>query len=159
MNTVKKTSPQEEVPDYQEKWKRALAELENTRKRGEQDRESFAKYALENFLGDLLPIVDNFDRASNHIPEEQKNSAWVSGIQFIQKNLLDVLEQQGVQEIEVRPGDRFDPHLHEAIATEDQEKVPEEQIIAVKNKGYRLHDRILRPAQVVVSRQSPKHHS
>lgn len=159
MSAVKKTSPQEEVPDYQEKWQRALAELENTRKRGEQDRESFAKYALESFLLDLLPIVDNFDRATSHIPEEQKNSAWVTGIQFIQKNLLDVLEQQGVQEIETHPGDGFDPHLHEAIATEDREKVSEEQVMAVKNKGYRLHDRVLRPAQVIVSRQSPKHHS
>lgn len=142
-----------ETEDFKDKWQRALAELENNRKRHEQDKETFKKFVLEGFIADLIPVVDNFYRATEHIPQEQQNTPWVAGIQYIQKNLLDVLEQRGVGEMLVKPGDVFNPELHEAIAAEDNPDTPEDHIISIKNRGYRLYDRVIRPAQVVVRKK------
>jgi len=130
--------------------RRALAELDNQRKRHHAEREQMAKFALAGFVEDLLPVIDNFYRATSHVPEEQKDSPWVTGIQYIQKNLLDVLETRGVTEIPAKPGDQFDPHLHEAIGTRDEGE--DDRILEVVNRGYKLQERVIRPSQVIVSK-------
>ncbi|MBU6389566.1 nucleotide exchange factor GrpE [Patescibacteria group bacterium] len=135
-----------------EKWQRALADLENLRKRHELEKAQWIQYGLAKLLEELLPVVDNFYRATDHIPEDQRNSPWVTGIQYIQKNLLDVLEREGVKEIAVQPGDRFNPGRHEAIDTVETDEMEEDRIVEVKNKGYLLHERVLRPVQVTVSK-------
>jgi molecular chaperone GrpE len=135
--------------EYKENWLRAVAELENSRKRQEQERQTISRYALEGFLEELLPVVDNFYRATEHVPDEQKGSAWVTGIQYIQKNLLDVLQQRGVQEILIAPDSNFDPSTQEAIGIEESDKA-EDTVAEVKQRGYKLHDKVLRPAQVIV---------
>lgn len=141
---------QEDI-DHKELWQRALAELENLRKREATERQNHAKYALQAFLEDLLPVVDNFYRATEHVPSELQNSAWVNGILYIQKNLLDVMSQRGVVPIEAKPGDPFDPTRHEAIGTVEGDQ-PEETIASVVAQGYMLHDRVLRPTQVTVNK-------
>jgi len=141
-----------EAAEYKEKWQRALADLENTRKRFEQDRLNLLKYSLEGFLEELIPVLDNFDRATSHVPAEQQGSPWVTGIQYIQKNLLDVMEGRGVNIIEAKQGDAFDAGKHEAIGTKEVQNIPEDKIAEVQNKGYMLHDRVLRPVQVIVSK-------
>lgn len=142
--------PSEEENEYQEKWQRALAETENLRKRHEQERVNWSKFALNDFLSELLPVLDNFDRATEHVPAELQNSPWVTGILYIQKNLLDTLARRGVEEIPVKVGDHLDPAKHEAIGVEEKEG-EEDQVTKVVNKGYMIHDRVLRPVQVFVS--------
>lgn len=141
----------EAQPDYKELYQRTLADQENARKRGDQERMAFTKFALEGFVNDLLPIVDNFDRATEHVPEAQKSDAWTTGILHIQKQLTSLLEQYGVTEIPTKAGEKFDHNLHEAIGAEAKEGMEEDHIISIKTKGYRLHDRLLRPTQVIVS--------
>ena len=147
-NAEKVPSPED---DYKEKWQRAVADADNMRKRFEVERKNHSTYALESFLEELLPVVDNFYRATEHVPVDLEKSSWVTGILYIQKNLLDVLEKEGVQEIPVKAGDSFDPHTHEAIQVEKFEDKEEGVITKVITKGYRMHERILRPAQVAVS--------
>lgn len=143
--------PISETEDYKEKWQRALAEAENMRKRFEQERQGLRQYALEGFVLDLLPVVDNFYRATEHIPEDQRNASWVTGIQYIQKSLVDTLEKYGVQEISTNVGDVFNPVLHEAVEAVAGD-LPEDHITTITRKGYRLHDRIIRPVQVIVNK-------
>lgn len=142
-----------EETDYKLLWQRVLADQENGRRRLEQDKEQFARFALEGFISELLPVVDNFYRATDHIPQEQQSEGWVAGVLYIQKQLLDALEKRGVSEIPAKEGGAFDPNQHEAIGTEASDTVPEDHIIAIKNKGYMLHDRVLRPTQVIVSKK------
>lgn len=151
---IQETSTEEAAaaePDYKELYQRALAEGENRHKRHEQERKSYIKYALQGFVEELLPVIDNFYRATEHVPEEQKDSPWVTGIQYIQKQLIDVLESNGVREIGTKPGDPFDPEIHEALSTEPSDTVPDHHVNEVKMHGYRLEDRVIRPARVVVS--------
>lgn len=148
---------QEEVQseiDYQILWQRAMADLENTRRRYDQERLNISKYALTSFVEDLLPVVDNFYRATEHIPEDQRSSPWVTGIQYIQKQLIDALEARGVEEIQAKPGDMLDPHQHEAVETASEEGFEDDQIIEVKNRGYKMADRIIRPVQVKVNKHN-----
>jgi molecular chaperone GrpE len=144
-----------EPDNHREKWQRAVAEMENMRKRFESDRITHNKYALDSFIEELLPVVDNFYRATEHVPAELQNSAWVTGIMYIQKNLLDVLEHRGVKEIVANPGDSFDPAKHEAISAAEGSAFNEHQVAEIKNKGYMLHDRVLRPTQVTVGAATP----
>ena len=146
-----------EPEDYKAKWQRSLAEMENLRKRQEQEKLHFLRFSLEGFAEELLPVVDNFYRATEHIPAEQQGAPWVTGIQYIQKNLLDTLEKRGVREIPVKAGDAFDPTRHEAIGTAEDAAVPEGHIAEVKNRGYMLYDRVLRPAHVTVSKNPQSH--
>jgi molecular chaperone GrpE len=149
------------VPDYKELWLRAQAELDNSRKRFEADRAQHVKYSQSGLLEDLLPVVDNFYRATAHVPDEQKGSSWVAGIQYIQKNLLDVLENYHVKEMPLKPGDPFNASREEAIGTISDTDIPEDHIVEVVMKGYLLHDRVLRPAQVMVSKpdSDASHHT
>ena len=141
--------------ELKEKWQRAMAELENTRKRFAQERISITRFANEELISELLPVIDNFYRATEHVPDEQKSSSWVVGIQYIQKQLLDILEQQGLKELDVKPGQSFNLAQEEAIGTVEQDG-EEDLVVEVKTRGYNLHEKILRPAQVIVSKKSTK---
>ena len=143
-------TPAEEVVDYKEQWARARADLENLRKRSEVERMAALKYASQSLVEDLIPVVDNFYRATEHIPAEQQNSPWVAGIQYIQKNLLDVLVARGLSEIPAKDGDHFDPSIHEAIKQEETSDEALDSTIIILNKGYRLHDKLVRPVHVQV---------
>lgn len=147
------TSDTEDHADYKEKWQRALADLENARKRFEQEKQALGKFAVAALLEDLLPVLDNFDRATEHVPAEEKDSPWVAGIQYIRKNLHDAVEGHGVSEIPALPGEAFDPATQEAIGTVASADKPEDTVAEIKAKGYRLHDRVLRPALVTVYRK------
>lgn len=149
---VEETTDCADCQAYQEKWQRALADLENLRKRSEQERLHALRYGQENLLRELLPVVDNFSRATSFVPEEQKASAWVTGIAYIQKNLLDVLAAEGVKPVEVTVGDPFDAATQEAIGTVLNAELAEDSVAEVKQPGYWLQERLLRPAQVIVSK-------
>lgn len=135
--------------EYKDKYLRALAEGENFRKRLEKDKKEFLAYAVQDLIGELLPVLDNFERALASAPSGGPDSCR-QGVEMIYKQLVGVLAKEGLQQIEAK-GMVFDPYLHEAVA-EEAAAAPDGSIIAELQKGYRLKDRLLRPAAVKVAR-------
>lgn len=137
-----------------DRYLRTLADFDNYRKRTERDKEDFRRYALTNILRDLLPILDNFDRALDHAEEGDE---FHKGVLLIYKQLWDVLQKAGLTPIN-ETGVHFNPNLHEAVMREDDSSVPSQTVTAVLQKGYFLHDRLLRPALVKVAVGGPEQH-
>ena len=137
-----------------------IAEYENSRKRTEREKEDFLKYANENFVKDLIPVMDSIDHAveaarSSDTETEKGFIALREGVELIQKQFLGSLEKRGVLAIETE-GETFDPQKHEAISMAESEAIPENNIIQAFQKGYVLHDRVVRPSMVVVSKGNPE---
>jgi molecular chaperone GrpE len=122
---------------------RALADAENARKRAQGEVASARKYALESFAEGLLPVMDSLEAA--------RKTGDVSGVELTLKQLRSALEKSSIREIDPKPGERFDPHRHQAMAAVEAEAEPN-TIVAVMQKGYSLHDRVLRPALVTVAK-------
>jgi len=129
-------------------WLRASADFDNYRKRTEREREEFRQYAMETLLSQMLPVLDNFERALGSLPKDLPRG-FSEGVSLIYKQLQDVLAKQGLSPMntEKQP---FDPHLHEAVETEACRDVPHHQIVGEVQKGYKLGKRVLRPALVKV---------
>jgi molecular chaperone GrpE len=132
-------------------WKRSVADFENYKKREAETKRCAVSFYNLDLILNILPVIDNFRVSTEHIPEDQKDSHWVVGIMHIQRQLENILAENGVKEIEVKVGDNFDPAEHEAV--EDREGKKEECKNIVKKviqKGYKIGDRVIRPARVVV---------
>ena len=140
---------------YLDALQRERASFINFRRRTDLERAETRQYAAVSLIKKLLPVVDDFDRALAAIPEEErKNNKWVEGVELIARKLHTIMEQEGVQSIEAL-GQPFDPNLHEAVAFEDnaeENSNHEDTVAEVFSKGYKMHDRVLRPAMVKVSR-------
>jgi molecular chaperone GrpE len=130
---------------------RTLADFENFRKRTDREKQDFFKYALTGILKDILPVLDNFDRALAHAEEGDE---FHKGVLLIYKQLYDVLQKHGLKPIE-ESGVHFDPNIHEAVVREEDESVPSHTVTAILQKGYFVHDRLLRPALVKVAVGGP----
>ena len=128
---------------------RSQADFENYKKRATREKEDAVKYANSSLLQRLVSILDNFELGLAAAKTESKDSPIYSGMVLVQKQLNDLLEENGLQAIEAE-GKKFDPNLHEAIAHEPSDR-PEETVIRQARRGYRFKDRLLRPARVVVS--------
>ena len=128
---------------------RSQADFENYKKRAAREKEDAIKYANRSLLERLVPIVDNFELGLEAARGESERSPIYSGMTLVLKQLNDFLAENGLQPIEAE-GNKFDPHLHEAIAHEPSE-FPEGTVIRQTRRGYRLKDRLLRPSSVVVS--------
>jgi molecular chaperone GrpE len=131
---------------------RTLADFDNFRKRSEREKADFFKYALSGVTRDILPVLDNFDRALEHVDEADEVH---KGVLLIYKQLFDVLQKHGLKVID-ESGVRFDPNVHEAVVREEDPSVPSHTVSAVLQKGYFLHDRLLRPALVKVAVGGPE---
>lgn len=140
-------------------WKRSQAEFENYRKRQGESQKELIKYATQNVILQLIPVLDNFHMSTEHIPEDQKDNGWVTGIMYIQKQLGQVLADNGVEEISVKIGDTFDPVMHEAIEDKEccgkdcdckTEKKFKNKIKQILTKGYKLGEKVIRPVRVIV---------
>ncbi len=131
---------------YLANWQRAQADLINYKRRSEQERDEFGKFANATLMFNLLPILDDMERALASLPAKLTNLTWVDGIRLIERKLRASLEIQGLQAIEAL-GKEFDPNLHEAVR---QDAGKEGVIIEELQKGYQLHDRVIRPTMVVV---------
>ncbi len=137
--------------EYLEGWQRALAELANYRKRTERERAQWQATLNADLLIALLPVLDDFDRAFDNLPAEPAQyEEWANGIRLIHRKLHGQLEQLGLQEVAAE-GTAFDPEVHEAVTHETSDNHEPGQVIAVLRKGYRLDDRVLRPALVRVA--------
>jgi len=133
---------------------RSQADFENYKKRAAREKEDAVKYANSSLLQRLVSILDNFELGLAAAKTESEHSPIYSGMVLVQKQLNDLLEENGLQAIEAE-GKKFDPNLHEAIAHEPSESA-EETVIRQARRGYRFKDRLLRPARVVVSSGSSK---
>ncbi|GMU45521.1 MAG: protein GrpE [Porticoccaceae bacterium] len=146
---------EQELAAAREQELRALAEVQNLRRRAERDVEAAHKFALEKFVAALLPVVDNLERALAAIDRSgEQGQALAEGVELTHKSLLDVLRQQRVEVVDPAGGS-FDPALHEAVAMVPHPEVPANGVVEVLQRGYTLHQRLVRPAMVVVSQGAP----
>ena len=143
----------EKAEEYLDQLRRTAAEFANYRKRNDKEREAHTLMSNAALITRLLPALDDLDRALQTTPDSFHNDPWVEGISLIQRKLQQVLEQEGVSEIEA-VDTPFDPNIHSAVAYEDSEEHTEGTVIADFQKGYRLHDRVLRPSLVKVARST-----
>lgn len=137
---------------YLANWQRAQADFTNLKRRAEQERGEVAKFANATLMLNLLPVLDDLDRALAAVSTQLAGLTWVDGIKLIQRKLETILEAQGLSEIEA-VGQDFDPNLHEAVMYADGD---EGKVIEEVQKGYTLHDRVLRPAMVKVGKGEEK---
>jgi molecular chaperone GrpE len=129
---------------------RSQADFENYKKRSAREKEEAIKYANSSLLQRLVAIIDNFELGLAAAKEQSAESPIYSGMVLVQKQLNDLLAESGLQPIEAE-GKPFDPNLHEAIAHEPSDRIPEGIVLRQTRRGYRFKDRLLRPAKVVVS--------
>ena len=140
--------------EYLDGWQRSRAELANARKRFQREQEQAYAGAQADLLVRLLPIVDDFERALETLPHNLSGLTWIQGVVLIHRKLQWLLEQAGVTLIEAT-GKEFDPFVHEAVTHEPSESVPAGHVISELQHGYRIGDRVLRPAMVRVSSGAP----
>lgn len=139
---------QKQCAEYLDGWKRCQAEMQNTQKANEKRMAEFRKYACEDMLMQILPLVDYFKHAFAAVPEAEKDSPWMQGMKHIQDYLYKFLEDNNVEEIKT-VGEKFDPELHEAVKEEKGEK---DHIISRETQsGFKLNGKVIQPAKVVIS--------
>jgi molecular chaperone GrpE len=144
-----------ELAALQDRMVRLQADFDNFRRRALKEREEAHRYGHENLVKDLLATVDNLDRAIEHARTSDGGDfeSMLQGLELVQREFLGALANHGVGEVEAG-NVAFDPTVHEAMAQREDDSVPANTVIEVFQKGYRLRDRLLRPARVVVSKQA-----
>ncbi|MCU0750803.1 MAG: nucleotide exchange factor GrpE [Akkermansiaceae bacterium] len=145
--------PWEELEAEAAKWKevslRTAAEMDNLRKRTAREREEAIRYANQRLLEELLPVIDNFEMGMQAASQDTKSMIYI-GMDMVRRQLNEFLSSQGVEEIPT--SGNFDPNLHDAVAQEDCSAGEDGRILRVTRRGFKLRDRLLRPASVVVSK-------
>ncbi len=140
------------VADQKDAVIRAKAEVDNIRRRSAQDVEKARKFALEKFSAELLPVVDNLERAIDCICKDDENQkALAEGVELTLQSMRSVLEKYGIKEVESH-GKPFNPELHQAMSMHESDEVEPNTVTAVMQKGYELNGRLIRPAMVMVSK-------
>jgi len=149
-----------EVASLKDQLLRAMAETENVRRRTQREREDNAKYAAASVVKDLLSVADNLQRALESVPaeaaaENEQLGNLRLGVEMTQKEMLSVFERHNIRTIDPL-GEKLDPHMHEAMFEMEDPSKPAGTVVQVIQPGYRLHDRLLRPARVGISKGGPK---
>jgi molecular chaperone GrpE len=140
-----------QAAEYLDGWQRARAEFANFRRRQEQRRKQIDIDAKSKVLSDLLPVVDDLERAFEAVPDDIKDHTWVNGLSLVLHKLVKALEKDGLTVLEVEAGEAFDPNYHQALTHEPSADVEGGCIIQVVQRGYKLDGSVLRPALVRVS--------
>ncbi|MGH1369929.1 MAG: nucleotide exchange factor GrpE [Maritimibacter sp.] len=142
-----------ERDDYKDKFMRALADAENSRKRSERDRREAENYGGSKLARDMLPVYDNMKRAMESIDDQLRTQASgvTEGLELTMRELLNIFSKHGIRILAPEVGDTFDPEQHEAMFEAPLPGTVKGQVIQVMNEGFMIHDRLLRPAQVGVS--------
>jgi molecular chaperone GrpE len=136
--------------EYLDLAKQTRADFENYQKRNARDLATERRYAQMPLAGDLLPALDNLDRAYGAAELNNDVAVLIKGVSMVQSQLLDVLRRHGVTRIDAK-GKPFDPHVHEAVMQQPSADVPPQTVLQVLESGYMFHERVLRPARVIVS--------
>ncbi|MEJ5301538.1 MAG: nucleotide exchange factor GrpE [Thermodesulforhabdaceae bacterium] len=147
---------EEEIAQLRDRMLRMTADVDNMRKRLERERENIICYGNEQLLRELLPVVDNLERALQHSGGDADFKTLREGVELTLKNFLTVLEKFGCKPFE-SVGMPFDPRYHEAVMQRESSEYPENTVIEEFQKGYMFRDRLLRPAMVVVAKGSTRH--
>lgn len=134
-----------------DKYLRMTAEFQNYKRRAEKDKTEYAQYANQRLLKRLLDVMDSFDAGFKNVPAQFEKEPWVEGMRAVERQLLQILEQEGVTPIDVE-GKDFDPNFHEAMFYEPSEGASEGQILDELQRGFMLQDRVLRPTRVKVAK-------
>ncbi|MGK2857375.1 MAG: nucleotide exchange factor GrpE [Thermoanaerobaculia bacterium] len=137
-----------EIHDLRDRLLRSRADIDNFRKRTEREKQDFYRYALADMMRELLPVLDNFERAL--AANAQSAQDILVGVDLIYKQLSDVLGKAGLRAID-EPGVPFDPSFHEAVARDEESTLPAHSVASILQKGYMLNERLVRPAMVRVS--------
>jgi molecular chaperone GrpE len=142
-----------ERDDMRDRFMRAMADAENSRKRSDRDRREAENYGGSKLARDMLPVFDNLKRAVDTITDEQREAqkALIEGIELTMRELLNVFKKHGIDAVAPEVGDKFDPNIHEAMFEAPVPGTKAGDIIQIMNVGFMIHDRLLRPAQVGVS--------
>lgn len=141
---------QAQAAEYLDGWQRARAELANFKKRTERERSNWQSSLRGEVIVGLLPVLDDFDRAMENMPDDIEDHDWVAGIALIYRKFQTQLKEQGVEEIEAL-GKPFDPELHDAVMQRDDEDAESGTVVEVLRKGYKLGDKVIRPSLVIVA--------
>lgn len=153
---AKLNSAEQEAKENYDRFLRVSAEFENYKKRSAREMADFKKFANESLIKELLSVVDNLERAINSSAnDEYVNSSVVEGVNMTLKEILKIFEKYSVKPIESL-GKTFDPNFHQAISQEETEEHPENTVLKEFNKGYLMHDRLIRPSIVIVSKTKVK---
>jgi molecular chaperone GrpE len=141
---------QKEAHANKDGWQRARAEFANYKKRVERERTEIFQRASLDTLKSLLPVIDDFDRAFQNIPEELSDNPWIGGVTMIQRKFENMLEKYEIEPIDPC-GEPFDPNFHEAVGTDDSDEIESGHVTVTLQKGYKAGNQILRPALVKVA--------
>lgn len=141
---------QKKADEYLAGWQRAKADYQNLKKQNEKEREELMSMTTGALIIDLLPVKTNFDLAWQHLPEDLKDHAWVRGLEHVQKQFTDFLQTLGITSFQPVQ-EAFDPGSMEAIEHAPDPEIPEGQVMRTSEPGYRMRDKVIRPAKVVVS--------
>jgi len=140
-----------EVENYKDKYLRALAELDNYRKRARKEKEEIIERANERLMLELIPILDNFERGIEAAKNSKEFDSFYKGIELIYKGFKEVVEREGLQSF-TAIGDKFDPSKHEAVSMVETEEHSPDTVLDEICKGYMLNGKLIRPAKVIVSK-------
>jgi molecular chaperone GrpE len=141
----------QKADDYLDSWKRAQADFINYKRRADQEKMEMGVYANTQLILSLLPVLDDFERAVDSLTPKLARMDWVHGVRLVERKLRTTLEAQGLSPIKA-VGEDFDPNLHEAVM---HVKGEDGKVVQELQKGYRLHDKILRPSKVAVGNGEP----
>src|SRR5215813_7348177 len=150
-----------EAAEYKDRWLRALAEMENLRRRTEREVADARLYGITQFAHDIVTVADNMERALAALDSELREKAdsgvkaLLDGVELTERELLKVLEKHGVKRLDPH-GQKFDPHRHQAMFEVPDETVPSGTVVQVVQAGYTIGDRVLRPAMVGIAKGGPK---
>jgi molecular chaperone GrpE len=139
----------------QDQFTRLAADFDNYRKRTRDEQESLIKYGAQKSIMELLPVLDNLERATGSLSENSDPKLLYKSFSMMRQQLLDGLDAMGVKKIQA-VGQTFDPLLHEAVNQMESAEFPEDTVMHEAQSGYQLHDKVIRPAMVVVSTGSPQ---
>ena len=146
----KLSETQEEAQNNHDLYMRTYAEMENIKKRGIKEREELGKYANESLIKEILPVIDNLEKAISHARDDENSSALVEGLELTRDALMKTLEKAGLKEVEAI-GEPFDPNFHEAVSQQKDDTVAPGHVMIELQKGYVLNGRLIRPSKVVIS--------
>ena len=147
-----KSSVNKKIAELQAGWLRTQADFDNYKKKTEQDKANWTLSAKEEALTEILPILDNIYFAMQHKPQEFSDHGWVKGLEHISAQINEKLHELGISRIQPRIGETFDPLKHDALASKPSNKVKEGKILEIIRPGYKIDDKVIRPAQVNVSK-------
>jgi len=148
---IKLKEDSKKLKEQHDKYLRSMADYENAKKRLEKEKENSVKFSNENLIGNLLPVIDDFERALSSADEAKDFKNTIAGVKIIKNQFFSVLKSQGLEQIKAE-GERFDPNLHEAIGFVETKDHPDNTIVEVLQSGYLFKERLIRPAVVKIAK-------